>query len=749
MAGYTWSWLNQLQQPTLQAFRFMHEPKITVEIRECLVNWIKQQLDNTPTFVNDQATNHEQIATHFLNQLVKMLKLTGTKCSYDISDELNKTACVFQELFSNNPVQLYEQLLESFKRPCIDYPYECIDLVEKKVAEVFDELNRLQILVYSNDIDSSNLEIEHDYLEQEMNELQEIQLMLDLMPNDYTIRGEETHQIAVRQKNLDDRLRIYWKKRLTLINDIRHVILLTGQLQDKVLNKYLAQWKINQRFHSIGASAGIERDLDTIQLWCENFLEIISKTKVQLTKVIKTKLEGCMNGMEASDLMTAMKDVNWLYEALVASSFVVENQPPLIIKINARFTATVRQLLGKTLNIKTENPQVTVSIISEIQAHNIHWNNCATMYTAGEVVNNIARLEYNEEAKQLSAIFHDMRLQKITRSITKTNNNKCVMDEKYALLFQSSVTVDHSDDVLQVWAISSPVIVSVHHSQNQKAWASIIWDIAFSKIDRIPFEVPEKVRWDWLINVLNLKFNGASGRSLTAEEKHFLYEKAFGCSQPLPVPNDLTITWSQFCKQNLPARAYTFWEWFYQTMKLTHDHFYDLWLHGVVNGFVKKKQAEMFLANCIPGTFLMRFSDSVLGGITIAFVHEGTGGLHQILHIEPFTAKDLSIRTLADRIHDFDELSYLYPNIPKHTVFQRQIVTNLMPIDTNYVATELRARLIIPRVLTTNNQSCNPFQNANVNAGNDHMPTSNEEVSPNDDPLSYYALEELELLQDL
>lgn len=36
-------------------------------------------------------------------------------------------------------------------------------------------------------------------------------------------------------------------------------------------------------------------------------------------------------------------------------------------------------------------------------------------------------------------------------------------------------------------------------------------------------------------------------------------------------------------------------------------------------GFIKKRQAEELLSTCAPGTFILRFSDSELGGITIAW----------------------------------------------------------------------------------------------------------------------------------
>lgn len=37
-------------------------------------------------------------------------------------------------------------------------------------------------------------------------------------------------------------------------------------------------------------------------------------------------------------------------------------------------------------------------------------------------------------------------------------------------------------------------------------------------------------------------------------------------------------------------------------------------------GFIRKKQAEEMLSACPGGTFLLRFSDSELGGVTIAWV---------------------------------------------------------------------------------------------------------------------------------
>ncbi|CAG2067004.1 unnamed protein product, partial [Timema podura] len=82
-------------------------------------------------------------------------------------------------------------------------------------------------------------------------------------------------------------------------------------------------------------------------------------------------------------------------------------------------------------------------------------------------------------------------------------------------------------------------------------------------------------------------------------------------------------------------------------------------------GFVRKKQAEEMLSKCANGTFLLRFSDSELGGVTIAWVGEQS----EVFMLQPFTSKDFAIRSLADRISDLPHLVYLYLDISKDQAF--------------------------------------------------------------------------------
>ena len=56
---------------------------------------------------------------------------------------------------------------------------------------------------------------------------------------------------------------------------------------------------------------------------------------------------------------------------MVTSTFIIEKQPPQVMKTNTRFTSTVRLLVGGKLNVNMTPPVVKVTIISEQQANSM------------------------------------------------------------------------------------------------------------------------------------------------------------------------------------------------------------------------------------------------------------------------------------------------------------------------------------------------------------------------------------------
>ncbi|XP_032210116.1 signal transducer and activator of transcription 4 isoform X5 [Mustela erminea] len=98
-----------------------------------------------------------------------------------------------------------------------------------------------------------------------------------------------------------------------------------------------------------------------------------------------------------------------------------------------------------------------------------------------------------------------------------------------------------------------------------------------------------------------------------------------------------------------------------------------------VMGFVSKEKERLLLKDKMPGTFLLRFSESHLGGITFTWVDHSENGEVRFHSVEPYNKGRLSALPFADILRDYkvimaenipeNPLKYLYPDIPKDKAF--------------------------------------------------------------------------------
>merc|ERR1719351_348269 len=112
-----------------------------------------------------------------------------------------------------------------------------------------------------------------------------------------------------------------------------------------------------------------------------------------------------------------------------------------------------------------------------------------------------------------------------------------------------------------------------------------------------------------------------------------------------------------------------------------------LWKEGYIMGFVMRQAAERMLEQQQNGCFLLRFSDSELGGVTISYVRKSEFQQPFVSSISPFTSRDLTQRSMADVVFDISDLTVLYPNIPKE-VFRKHCSSaaqEQQPTATGYV----------------------------------------------------------------
>ena len=124
-------------------------------------------------------------------------------------------------------------------------------------------------------------------------------------------------------------------------------------------------------------------------------------------------------------------------------------------------------------------------------------------------------------------------------------------------------------------------------------------------------------------------WNHNCGKPLSEENKYYLACKAFRNKQldRSANYNEHVLSWSQFGRDDLPDQNFTFWEWFLSMLLLTMNHLKLLWKKGYVLGFVEKAKAEDMLLQQPKGTFLLRFSDSTLGAVTIAYQKTNPGNI--------------------------------------------------------------------------------------------------------------------------
>lgn len=449
--------------------------------------------------------------------------------------------------------------------------------------------------------------------------------------------------------------------------------------------KRIQIWKRQQQL--AGNGTPFEESLTGLQKRCESLVEIYSQLQQEV---------GAASGeLEPKTRAALLSRLDEVLRALVTSSFLVEKQPPQVLKTQTKFQAGVRFLLGmQLLGTSAKPPLVRADMVTEKQARELSLPQGpgTGVESTGEIMNNTVPLENSIPGNCCSALFKNLLLKKIKRCERK--GTESVTEEKCAVLFSTSFTLGPNKLLIQLQALSLPLVVIVHGNQDNNAKATILWDNAFSEVDRVPFVVAERVPWEKMCETLNLKFMAEVGtnRGLLPEHFLFLAQKIFNDnSLSMEAFQHRCVSWSQFNKEILLGRGFTFWQWFDGVLDLTKRCLRSYWSDRLIIGFISKQYVTSLLLNEPDGTFLLRFSDSEIGGITIAHVIRGQDGSPQIENIQPFSAKDLSIRSLGDRIRDLAQLKNLYPKKPKDEAFRSHYKPEQMGKDgRGYVSTAIK-----------------------------------------------------------
>uniref|UniRef100_A0A8C9SXY0 Signal transducer and activator of transcription n=1 Tax=Scleropages formosus TaxID=113540 RepID=A0A8C9SXY0_SCLFO len=260
-----------------------------------------------------------------------------------------------------------------------------------------------------------------------------------------------------------------------------------------------------------------------------------------------------------------------------------------------------------------------------------------------------------------------------------------VTEDLHILTFQARLCLQGLSIDLETSTL--PLVVISNIIQLPAGWASVMW---YNLLTDEPknlsfFNNPPCANWSQLAKMLSWQFSTITGRSLTTEQLEMLGEKLLG-------EETTQVYWSRFCKENIPGKTFSFWLWLDSILELIKKCLQPVWIDGCILGFVSKARERALLKDKAPGTFLLRFSESHLGGITFTWVEQDYNGEKSFSSVEPYTKNHLNMLPFADIIRDYkvltdgnvpeSPLKFLYPDIPKDKMAQWY---QLQQLDSKYL----------------------------------------------------------------
>uniref|UniRef100_A0A158R3S0 Signal transducer and activator of transcription n=1 Tax=Syphacia muris TaxID=451379 RepID=A0A158R3S0_9BILA len=507
---------------------------------------------------------------------------------------------------------------------------------------------------------------------------------------------EKLSQARMAMEELQSRAtKLYEKlteKRCMLVDKLTDGVHNVAILQNQLISERLYDWKNRQKLSQVGVPFD-DRDqlLDDIQA----DFELLAEQNWQLRAFASWQLDLLRRGPQLTDniaqmhitrLSSILDNMTKLLCMLVPQSFVVAVQPESVLKTQHKFVSEVRLLIGDKLGIKQHlvNTNVTVKIIAEDEARMLSTAQISEkeIKSVGSISNDFEKLTMDEK-HHMTAKFTNSKLTRIAHrkppaKVVQTelkgsmNNIQTATDQRYALLFHISPFQLGNLGKFDVWTLSLPLMVTVHGSQDCDAQGSILWQRAFSNNRSAISSDIKAVSWSELANILRHKFTLYTGarRGISDSDLNYMAEKFMVTG----TVDNKPITFQRFAKENLRDDVnFSFWEWLFAIMQLIKQKLLKFWDEGWLVGFISKQDASTQMVNAPHATFLLRFSDTQTGAVSIGFVCEDDGSKGIPFHLSPFSIKDLDQLSLAQRIAScpqLKEIRFLYPDIDKEEMLR-------------------------------------------------------------------------------
>lgn len=462
--------------------------------------------------------------------------------------------------------------------------------------------------------------------------------------------------------------------RKSTLTDLSKLLDRTDDLINTLVNKELVEWQRRQQKSCIGAPDNV--CLDQLEKWFTCVAECLFQVREFLGKL--DELVGKVsydNDPVKAQKPVLQKRADTLLKDLLKSSFVVESQPampqgkgPLVLRTNVQFSVKTRLLV----KFPELNHSMKVNVSMDREAPQIKGYRRFNILGTNTKALNMAE----SQSGGMVADFRHLTL----REQKSGGGGKGVSDISFSVTEELHIiyfnTVFELKGVsVELQASSIPVVIISNSSQQQSACASVLWFnmLSLDTKDVMFFANTPAAPWPQFGEMLSWQFLSATKRGLNDAQLEMLALRLFGKQQSY---DTCKVTWSKFSKENPPD---TFWVWFDGILVMVKTYLEDLWRDGLIMGFVSKGKEKSLLKKKQRGTFLLRFSESIIGGITFSWVETTITGEPDVKTVQPFTKVDLIQIPFSEIIRNFqileaenipeNPLLYLYPNTPKDEAF--------------------------------------------------------------------------------
>ncbi|XP_063071132.1 signal transducer and activator of transcription 2 isoform X1 [Engraulis encrasicolus] len=478
------------------------------------------------------------------------------------------------------------------------------------------------------------------------------------------------------QRGLQTMLNRLDQSRRSLLDTLKALLTLTQEVMSVLLEEELMQWRRRQQKACIGAPE--DASLETLEQWFTSLAEGMFQVREFLAKL--EELSGKVT-YDRDPVITTKPQLQTLADniliTLLKSAFVVETQPsipqgkgPLVLRTNVQFSVKTRFLV----KIPELNHSMQVAVTMDKDAPQVKgYRRFNVLGTSSKAMN----VTESMQGGMVADFRHLTLKEQKAGGGGKGISDLSVTEELHVIHFETQFTLHGLSVKLETSSL--PVVVISNASQQQSAYASVLWFNMLCQDNKnvLFFTNTSPAPWPQVGEMLSWQFLSAASRGLDTDQLDTIAHKLFGKQQSY---DNCTISWNRFSKENVSDNGFSLWVWLDGILTLVKTYLADIWSDGSVVGFISKARERNLLKKKMDGTFLLRFSESIRdGGITFSWVETDLKGKRDVRSVQPFSKQDMAQIPFVEIIRNFQlmeagnvpecPLKYLYPDTPKDQAF--------------------------------------------------------------------------------